>query len=273
MSTLRLHLMRSARPASGIGASDYVDVLRATLRIVHDVEINTNPAKKRWFDWEVLDLDTSRSIDTVLRVVPQNGAPPDAPEQVLRHAVDGLRLLEAEDSIPHYFGDESLLGVERLGQALRRHDLALDATGFLEPTSDEVAEAHVSQRAGANAKRTRKARAVSIGSLVGLLHAVDIGHTRRPAAVSVFDERWRRSIKCRMDRQQLTGIEREWLGHRVHVAGKIHRNRRGQPVWVELRSLDVLHGDHEDPLELRGIAPDITDGRDSVEYVREARDG
>lgn len=62
------------------------------------------------------------------------------------------------------------------------------------------------------------------------------------------------------------------LGERVVAAGRVDRNALGQPVDVRLQSLYVLRDDGAPSVDdLVGIAPGLTGGVDSVEYVAAQR--
>lgn len=274
MAFLRLIL-----DADDVSLHNFVDALRASERVLHDVELNTRFATDTALDWRIESITSQSPIDTLLRAVPTNGITPEIALDVTRNAVAGLGVLDRDESIPPRFGDEGLRAASALGLALRRGGFRLRVSA-LDDDHNSTEDAQVTSSIRAHAQESRKPATDTIGSVVGLLHAIDVGHTagpgRRPS-VSVFDEGRRRSLKCYFERDRVSEFRdrQDLLGRRVMVGGIVRRNARGQPVHLDLRRFRVLADREETPTadELLGIAPDITDGLPAEDYLREQRRG
>lgn len=273
MAFLRLFL-----EADVVTIDTLVTVLRASGRVLGDVDRNTRLAPDAAFDWQIASIHSGSPIDTLLRSVPRNGTSDAVALTIARNTVSGLATLERDESIPENFGDEGLRAVAQLGLQLRRGDLRLRATA-LDSDRQETADTWVTPVIRQHAQASRTPASDSIGSLVGLLHAIDVGHAEGPGrkpSVSVLDERRRRSIRCYIERERVQEFrDRDLLGRRVMVGGIVKRNARGQVVHVDLRRIRTVTRPEDIPSAdaLMAIAPEITDGLPAEDYLHEQRHG
>jgi hypothetical protein len=117
---------------------------------------------------------------------------------------------------------------------------------------------------------------VTWGSVSGVLDIVNL-RSKKALKISVYDPATGRAVSgvIPMDRdQEVYKTAREALGSRVVVGGRIHRNRLGQSIRVEVERIEAL-GPVEAPQlnwgELLGAAPELLEGRSVDEYIGRVR--
>jgi hypothetical protein len=111
---------------------------------------------------------------------------------------------------------------------------------------------------------------ISIGSVIGRLTMISV---RRKPYFTVQDERTRRPVRCNFREKDIENVK-EGLGRRVVAFGVMTRNRAGQVLRVDVRSLRAFPDDDSLPTadDIAGSNPDFTGGLDSVAYVRRMRE-
>lgn len=70
----------------------------------------------------------------------------------------------------------------------------------------------------------------------------------------------------------ITGI----IGREVRAKGKLtYRSRENFPAYIQVQELEILPPDEDLPsiMEIKGIAPNLTGGKSSEEFIRGLRDG
>lgn len=119
---------------------------------------------------------------------------------------------------------------------------------------------------------TRRRVSEAVTSVEGSLDTVFL-HDPRDAHFVIWDAVYGRQVRCDFAPEHLR-IVKEALGERVRVNGRVQFDAIGRPERiVEIFSIRVLRpGSGPAPSDLRGMAPDITGGLDSVEWVRRIRD-
>ncbi len=111
----------------------------------------------------------------------------------------------------------------------------------------------------------------SLGSIEGRLEEINL---HRNPSFTIWDRLGGLPIKCQFSRTK------EWIEHvkellerDVAVDGRIHYFQNGVPRSIsQISTLEAMSFDRPLPKATFGSIPDITDGEDSVEYLRSMRD-
>jgi hypothetical protein len=186
--------------------------------------------------------------------------------------VRGVELLAEQPEVPPFFVDRAvthLLEAAHPADGVQEVSLAT-FNGHAGP------RAAVSEAVRENAAAAVQSGYVTWGSVSGVLDIVNL-RSKKSLKISVFDPASGRAVSgmISMDQDpQVHQVARQALGSRVLVGGRIHRNRRGQSLRVEVERIEVLGPVDEPKLkwgDLLGAAPELLDGRSVDEYLGRVR--
>jgi hypothetical protein len=186
--------------------------------------------------------------------------------------VRGVGLLAEEPEVPPFFVERA---VTHLLQASQPADGVQEVS--LATFNGKVGpQAAVSEAVRMNAAAAVQSGYVTWGSVSGVLDIVNL-RSKKSLKISVFDPATGQAVSGAISMDQDPEVHktaREALGSRVLVGGRIHRNRRGQSLRVEVERIEVL-GPMDAPKlkwgDLLGAAPELLDGPSVDEYLGRVR--
>jgi len=170
--------------------------------------------------------------------------------------VNGLRIVEAGESLPPYFSDSSLKHLSRMTKPLGRE------AGALIAGSSGVSNARITSQTERNLKKLQAPSSRAIGSVTGTLDVISL---HGPPKFQVYDDLSNRPVGCKFRAGELEQIKAA-LGRRVTVNGIVVRNATGQPIRVEDPEIRILL-DAPPLSQLVGIDPGFTGGMTLREYM------
>lgn len=189
--------------------------------------------------------------------------------------VDGFESLNnaALDAPPPYFSEDELDRLRKLrGSVFKRGVARIDT--WVEPTEERLAPkereiASVSADVGDRVDRILRAGYEEYGSVEGELGAI---RSRNGVSITVWDFLHERPVRCFLARDDLDRAK-DFLERRVRVSGLVRYYSDGRPARItEVQAIEDLSPKLFRPTARFGSIPDLTGGRDSVEYLRIMRE-
>jgi hypothetical protein len=255
---------------------EFDGVLRA-MRGAYDVLLEVQgqvlgPRAAPRVHWILVGLQAGSAV-AELEARPEDSVSADLVNQVADAYVRGIHQWAHDPSIPPpYFNYDAIARLRDLATGLGRYgtgplmvvhaDGPTQPRGFVPPMEpDEPIPDPISIQP-AQAERSR-------GSIIGRIEAINL-HERREA--TLYDEVDHARVVLVFPEDMFEQV-RQALRRRVEASGEIIEDEAGRPTRVRLEELEVLPGDEElRPLaDLVGLFPDLTDGQDPTEWIREQR--
>lgn len=188
--------------------------------------------------------------------------------------VDGLGTLTEEvESPPEHFSEDEMRRLKQMrnlfarGKGLARIDSWAAPTEVTErPETPRIAS--VSRETSAHAERIIGSGYSEYGSIQGELGALRV---RGQHVMTVWDEIHQRAVHCTFPRGDLP-LVKDLLERRIRVSGLVRYYNDGRPAAVtELQEIRDLTPNPLRPRASFGSLPDLTGGRDVVEYLQIVR--
>lgn len=185
------------------------------------------------------------------------------PQDVVDTVLSGLVTLRQASTIPHGYTlpmmghAQQLAGLKGKGGIT---DISISAGATVVKIDEELAR---------NAAEAVSGKAVSIGSVQGILDKVNFRNIRE---FGLIDERTGASMRVTFG-SELDDAVKQAIDTPVVVTGTLYRNATGQKVTMRARSIAALTKQPPRPVEqLVGIlGDDWTGGLDSVDFIRVQR--
>jgi hypothetical protein len=255
---------------------DFDGVLRA-MRGAYDVLLEVQgqvlgPSAVPRVHWILIGLRSGSAV-AELEARPEDTVTADLVDRVADAYVQGIRQWVHDPSVPPpYFNYDAVTRLRDVAIGLGRYgtgaltavhvDAPAQPRGVLPPMEpDESLPDVVSIRLA----QPEKAR----GSVIGRIEAINL-HERREA--TLYDEVDHARVVLTFSEDMFEQVRRA-LRRRVEASGEIVEDDAGRPLRIRLEELDVLPADEElRPLaDLVGLFPDLTDGQDPTDWIREQR--
>ncbi|MEW2384503.1 hypothetical protein AB0873_20765 [Micromonospora sp. NPDC047707] len=223
------------------------------------------PVSRDHTTWSFTDVRLGSLVTTLAPNRLASGATSVTIKEIAGTTVMGLATAQHQEGLPPGW----TLQAARAGAELAQLLGLLVSDGMilelLENGKPQGPRVMVTRQAAENLAAAVKTRRHSIGSVIGRLDAISL-HDRREAGL--WHERTGERIAVTFDPSQMDEI-RAALGKRVEIAGRLTRDAEDRPLSVKMRSLEVLQ---DAPVtDLIGLDPNLTGGRDPVDYLREIR--
>jgi hypothetical protein len=225
---------------------------------LRDIEQNIT-GKSHKVDWKWADEPVIRAVAN------PNGVPSSTLEEIVRQARLGFkRIVEAKGgqvNWPKSFGPRAKKAIQNV---VRKLDVAeaitVDTSGDEQPLVIE--QITLQQRYGH--ERPPK----EIASIDGVLEAISV---RGRLHVTICEHGTGKRIRCILPEVSLDRAK-DSLGQRVVVEGTTSFNLEGEPtVITEITDIWPRPKEKQQLEELRGAAPDFTEGESAEEYVHNIR--
>lgn len=245
------------RPASFLKAG------QAFMVVLGELDAAVSGEGSGALSWAISDLAMGSSVTIGVTGIARDDRPNHGPA-VIAACIRGLAELEEAAVRPQYFSDRALQAAKELPQPLAGEVRQVSIRGA-------GRQINVTQHVAANVDEVLGQTYLAPSSVEGRLEAVSI-HDR--LSFGVWEPVEHRRVECRFREDMLEEV-RSALGRRVLVTGDVRFTASGEPLRVQVESIRVFP--EEDALprteDLAGLAPDLTGGMDSADYVRRMRDG
>ncbi|MEQ4197491.1 hypothetical protein [Streptomyces sp. YIM 103828] len=271
--SIELHL-KLRGPHAGMDARDSLRALQNMLSLLRELE-NTETARSsaegtRWA-FNELGLGSVACTLEPLRIAEHSDYA--VVERVLQAAVTGLDEAEARARIPTGWSSRAANFGRRLARSLGASaDVGMSI--MVRSDGQVLRAAEVTQRAALHLDAATNARFRSFGSRRGRLSGLTESRQENPRAL-LRTEVGAEVIPVLFPEELDSELRAAWRRNRVEVTGEITENAQGQAVNMVARAIELLPTEATlSDNDLRaGFWPDMTEGRDAVEYVEAMRGG
>jgi len=242
-----------------VPARQFLDAIEHSLSILRELDSSISLKRTGTLRWVIGGLSLASPATVTLRGrAPLEGR--DLGPEVIRAYMDGLVQLETEGTAPPYFSDDALEAASRLGRIriglggqIQVHGLGSTVT--------------VTERISANVRELAAQAFTTVGSVEGTLEMVTLHEHRY---FRVYDAIHGAGVPSYISQEQLED-SRAGFGKRVSVSGHMRVNRKGDKLSLRVESYNIFPSEEElpKPSDIRGLVPDLTNGRPSEDYLRE----
>lgn len=222
--------------------------------------------------WVVKDLFTV-GRDILIQIGPIEGSRPRASETLsepVRFFMSGLERLETSAALPEYYSENTVRRILDLG-AKKGNAVQTAIASVNGQVGKEVV---LNESLLDNAQRAISGNYRTIGSVVGKLDILDSRHgDKNRFRSNLLDESSNRGVVAVIAKDREGELRQLW-NKRVLLFGEITKNDTGQPIRIDVSEVVEIPpegGGGREFVDLVGVAPDWTEGLDSVEYLRRQR--
>jgi len=238
------------------------------LGVLEDAQLRKDrkPTSRSTWSFSALSLGSVNAVIAPLE--PRGGASFEVLNHLPELCVAGFADVESSPRVPRGWNTLALSVAEKATR-----NLGTDANRAMLLTllvdGEPRRSTEVTHRASINARVAAEARLNSLGSVIGTLDSVNV-HSGRSAGL--WPARRGRRVEVKFGPDQLDDVKNH-LGQHVEVWGRIARNADDQALIVQARRFTALPTpDAGQRLgELRGIAPNLTDGESVDAYLERLR--
>ena len=254
----------------GVAVRAYTQLLNRVLYMLEEIDRLAAPGEAARAEWAISSARTTGPRFSALllpRTLPRRRDPDTLSIPPLA-LVDGVRSLAEIPEIPRLFSEPVVSRVSQVGQQIGKSGIM--AVSMASVNGDRSPEAPVNEAVRLNARRAVEPASVAWSSLVGILDVISARREKRQ--VGLLTEQGR-AVTCNVQK-----LPREVLfeafERKVIVSGRLRRNGRGQPVRLDVDSLEVApHLESRvSARDLLGIGRGIIDPADDDDFMAVLRD-
>lgn len=220
----------------GIGIRAYTQLLSHVRFMLEEIDRLAAPGDLSRPEWAVRSTETVESTFRVLllpRILPKERDPDSLSIPPLA-LVEGVRSLASVPEIPRLFSEPVVSHVDKLGDQIGKNGIA--GVSVMSVNTQRSPEAQVTESVRENARRAVEPASVAWSSVVGTLDVISARRERR--RVGLLTEQGR-AVLCNVQKIP-RDVVLEAFEKRVVAAGRLRRNSSGQPVRLDVESLEVL---------------------------------
>jgi hypothetical protein len=190
---------------------------------------------------------------------------PDVSPTVADSFITGFEDLEVKAETPPYLSEFGLRRAEELTGLIGRNG----AEAFTFKSLDKTIQ--VTHQATENISKLLPIRRYSIGSVEGLLEAINLHKKPR---IIVYHAITNKAISCEFDQDTWMHVVKENLGKRVTVFGRLHKNANGDTLRVTVEQIKPATGKRFALPDIGPLGePDFVAATSTAEYLRSIRGG
>lgn len=247
------------REEEEIPARSFIDTIEHGLSILWELDSTISLKRRGTLRWVIGELSLRSPATVTLRAIPPAEGR-DFSHEVARAYIEGMHQLETEGTAPPLFTDDALDAAGKLG----RIQSFLGGRIKIKALDREVT---VTERVSASVSELAAHTYTTKGSIEGALDMVTL-HGRR--YFRVYDAVSGVGVPCYFPPEELENV-RAGLGRRVSVIGRARVNRQGDKLSLQVEKFRIFPPEKElpKPSDIRGLVPDMTEGRPSEDYVRD----
>jgi hypothetical protein len=220
----------------GIAVRAYTQLLSHVRLMLEEIDRLAAPGEVSRPEWAVRSAATRGSTFTVVllpRTLPRR-RDPDSLSIPPMALVDGVRLLASAPEIPPLFSEPVVSHVDKVGGQIGKSGIA--GVSMISVNDNRSPEAPVTEAVRENARRAVQPASVAWSSVVGVLDLISARREKR--RVGLLTDQGR-AVVCNVE-QLPKELVFEAFEKRVIAAGCLRRNSRGQPVRLDVETLEIL---------------------------------
>jgi hypothetical protein len=247
----------------------YTSILSEVRKALQEVDRIAIPQRTARLNWAITKINMDQEIRMILEpkmvpvrrelsslVVPTDGL------------VSGVRSLSREAIIPAFFTDSTVHRIGLIGKHILAGEIDHVSMASAYAPSDAAV---VNQATTVNADRATEPVKAAISTITGTLEVLERRRNHAPRAFIRVDGT-SHAVRIEAKADQTTLLREAW-GDRVRAEGLLKRNIAGQPVVLELSSLEPVpeRDSSINPWDLLGIDPEFTGGLSTAEFIEQVR--
>jgi hypothetical protein len=220
----------------GIGVRAYTQLLGHIRSMLEEIDRLVVPGNASRPEWAVRSAETTDLVFRVIllpRTLPRKRDPDSLSVPPLA-LVDGVRSLASVPEIPHLFSEPVVSHVNKIGEQIGKS--GVNGVSIISVNGDRSPEAQVNEAVRQNARRAMRPASVAWSSVVGVLDVISARREKR--RVGLLTDQGR-AVLCNVQNVPTEQLF-EAFEKKVVAAGRLRRNSLGQPVRLDVESLDVL---------------------------------
>jgi hypothetical protein len=254
----------------GIAIRAYTQLLNHVRFMLEEIDRLAAPGDAPRPEWAISSARTTDQRFSALllpRTLPRR-RDPDSLSIPPMALVDGVISLASIPEIPRLFSEPVVSHVGQVGKQIGKSGIT--GVSMVSVNGDRSPEAPVTEAVRQNARRAVEPASVAWSSLVGLLDVISARREKR--RVGLLTEQGR-AVVCNVQK-----LPREVLFEafekRVIAAGRLRRNSRGQPVRLDVESLEILPHleSYVSARDLLGAGRGIIEPTDDDDFMAVLRD-
>jgi len=254
---------------SDVDAEAFLNIFSSTLRTLKAISKKVATVGKEKIRWRISEATKSSPLSATLVGEPEIPNRPHDTEMVMDAFVGGLKHLEAADTCPPMFDEQTLGFVRQFAQSKARgiSYVEFSANGMTATATKEVAHNAVN---AIRRLQQKSGQYRDYGSVEGKLATLN---SRQGKQFVVDDVLTGESITCYFSSAEVESVARKAWDHRVCAVGELRIDKQtGNPTSVKVDEIQILRDQKDIPQldDIEGI--DITGGMESSDYVRKLRD-
>lgn len=244
-----------------------IDSIGKIRKLVQDVDLAVT-REREGRPWVVTALHSSVTTMTIEPAIDGTGS--------VAAIKEGVRILTAPEepsSPPPYFSEDALDDLIKMRGLFTHRKYPLSKLILKESPEASDVIATISDDVQRKVERVTRGSYALLGSLEGTLEAANLRN--KPPTFTIWERVGGQPIRCSFNEQQWLDTVGDFLKRRtrVLVAGKVTYFRNGLPRYIsELREIRDMTPDESLPKGDYGSIPNLTGGKDSVDYVRSLRE-
>jgi hypothetical protein len=244
-----------------------IDSLAKIKKLVQDVDLAVT-RERRGRPWIVTRLHSSIPTLTIAPAI--NGT------ETVAAVKEGVRILTAEEEPripPIHFSEDALMDLMTMRTLFTGRKYRLRKIVLKDAPESDTPIATIQEDVKQKVERITRGSYAVLGSLEGTLEAANLRPD--PPMFTVWERVTGRAVRCSFNEAQWLDTVSDFMKRRarVLVAGKITYFKNGMPRYIsELREIRDMTPDESLPKGDFGSVPDLTGGKDSVEYLRSLRE-
>ncbi len=237
------------------------------LGVLEDLDASLSKDPRGTVRWEVAVLQKSSPpliglIGHPRRRQPPSEVPLDNSVRVENLFLDSVAGLSQARHRAPLLSDSAIERVRRLASQSRR-------LGPIQVFTDER-KVPINEDTLDTIKELTGKKHQSLGSILGRLETIAV---HRDTEIRIWDENTNRAVRCRYP-MVLEDTIKALLRSRVLVSGLVSYNQFGQPIFVELTTVEPYPEAKDLPTieEMSGLLDDATDGQSLGKFLEQIRD-
>jgi hypothetical protein len=270
-ATITIQLVGAASDNGDVRFSELITQLEAIKVALRETEVSLLGSRQRAIDYRVIDVRHNSPSTLELEPIIENIEPEEA-LRVMKGFTTELRTIRQKSRLitkPEIHRLEAYreIGPHENGK-LEEVRIALREKNF---KSEAETKATVDKKFKDNLQNILGPDEYTFGAISGRLEYVNLHNTRKFKLYPIVGPRWIRGTF----REDLRTEIRAGVDRNVTIFGRLRfKNWDQQPYAVDAQKVDVHEEDNDLPSlnDLKGIAPNLTGGLRSDEWVRRLRD-
>lgn len=249
-----------------VSLNDFSFQLEALRKVLSNTESSLS-GEKAEIDWQIVDLKHSSPAEIVLRPIDNrvDTDKEDIASETVDKVISSLKML-SENTLPPIEMSQQLLGhYKNFSDKVQKGILRIS----LKRETDTV---KVSENVKAVIEDVTLSETKSIGTVEGRLEFLNIHGNQN--IFRIYSAIPPEKVNCFFPPDKIDQA-REALGHKIRVSGELtYPGGNDFPRDIKVEAIELLPDDDDLPslMDLRGVAPGITGGLSSEEFVRNLRD-